>query len=164
MLGLANISKPLPYTSNPLALLTIDVLLFIRLSITWPLTLGLPSIVLPLIPFPSRALDELFPSPQNLWATTHHVVLFVAQILFMIGLAVLLFIGAPAALFFAYLAAFILVNKAYCRIFLNGRPGQHYSAGKQFARNPESLGEQWVSRDPSHKGEKWVFINGVAVG
>lgn len=164
MLGVANISKPVAYTSNALTLLRTDIILFIRLSVTWPLTVGLPSIVLPFTPLPSRALDELFPSAQNLWAATHHIILFVAQILFMVGLVVLLFIAAPAALFFAYVAVFILVNRVYCGIFLNGRPGQHYTAGQQFARNPESPGEQWVSRDPSHEGEKWVFINGVAVG
>lgn len=171
MIGLDNISKPFPYTSNPFNLLATDVLLFIHLSITWPLTAGLLSIVLPLQPCGSGALDELYFSWRDLegsWGNVKadivHTILFVAQIAFFVSLVCFLLMGVPTALYFGYIAAFLVGNFYFCECFLNGPSDQKFFAGKEYAKNQDDAGEKWVSKDPSHEGEKWVLINGVAVG
>ena len=171
MIGLDNIAKPLAYTSNAFNLLLTDVLLFIHLSITWPLTAGLLSIVLPFQPCGSGPLDELYLSwrdPKGSWgnikANIVHTILFIAQIVFLVSLVCFLFMGLPTALYFGYITAFLVGNFYFCQWFLNGPSDQEFFAGKKFAKNPEQPGEEWVSKDPSHEGEKWVLINGVAVG
>ena len=164
MLGLANIAKPLAYTSNCFKLLLTDVLLFIHLSITWPLTAGLPSIVLPFHPCGSGPLDELYLSWDNFKADIAHTFLFIAQVLFLGSLVCFLFMGLPAALYLGYIAAFIVGNMYFCQWFLNGPPNQKFFAGEEFVKNAEDDGTEWVSKDSAHEGEKWVFINGVAVG
>ena len=164
MIYLDNFSKPLAYTSNAFTLFLTDVLLFIHLSITWPLTAGLASIVLPFRPCGSGELDELYLSRKNIQADVVHTILFIAQALFLISLACFLFMGLPTALYFGYIAAFLVGNFYFCEWFLNGPSGQKYFAGEEFAKNPKESGDKWVSKDPSHRGERWVFINGVAVG
>jgi hypothetical protein len=165
MYGLGNISKPLPYTSNAFKLFLTDVLLFIHLSITWPIWAGLLSIVLPFHPSPSGALDELAFTWENLQADVVHTILFIAQILFLISLVVLLCMGIPTAVYFGWIGAFIAGNMLFCKWLLNGPPTQKFFAGKKYAKDADATaGEDWVSKDPAHEGEKWVFINGVAVG
>lgn len=166
MLDLPDTSKPLSYTSNTFHLLFNDCLLFVRLSITWPLTAGLLSIVLPFRPFPSGKLDELYPSKSNIWAIVVHGVLFIAQCLFLISLVALLFMGVPAILYFVYIVGFVGANMLISNVCLNGGSGQgkYWVAGAEYAANPTDDGEAWVSKDPAHEGEKWVLINGVAVG
>jgi hypothetical protein len=159
-------SKPLSYTSNTFHLLLNDIFLFIKLSITWPITAGLLSIVLPFRPYPSGKLDELYPSAQNLWAVGVHGILFIAQFLFLVSLVAFIFMGVPAILYFAYIIIFVLVNIGLSNLLLNrgSQEGKFWVAGKEYAANPEDDGESWVSKDLAHEGEKWVFINGVAVG
>jgi hypothetical protein len=159
-------SKPLSYTSNTFHLLLNDILLFNKLSITWPITAGLLSIVLPLSPYPSGTLDELYPSWQNIWAIGVHAILFIGQCAFLVSLGAFLFMGVPAILYFAYIIIFVLVNIGLSNLLLNrgSQKGKYWVAGKEYAKNPDDDGESWVSKDPSHEGEKWVFINGVAVG
>ena len=164
MLGLANISKPLAYTSNCFVLFWTDFLLFVHLSITWPLTAGLPSIVLPFRPCPSGELDELYLSWGNFKADVAHFILFFAQVAFLASLVILLLMGTPAIIYLGWIVMFVIVNMYLSEWFLNGPPNHLFAAGKEFAKNPGDKGEAWVSRDPSHEGEKWVFINGVAVG
>lgn len=65
--------KPLAYTADTLALLRNDVVLFFRLTIIWPLTAGLLSIILPVSPFPSGDLDELYLSCRNIYAIGIHI-------------------------------------------------------------------------------------------
>jgi hypothetical protein len=160
-----NQTKPLAYTSNCFSLLSTDVLLFFRLSITWPLTAGLLSIILPVSPAPSGKLDELALTWENFKASLVHVILCVGQLVFLFSLACCLLMGVPAALVLAYVVGFVLFNMYFCQWFLDGSPTQKFFAGREFAKSPDAVsGEDWVSSDPAHAGEKWVFINGVAVG
>ena len=164
MLGLANM-LPLAYTSNSFHLFAADVLLFIHLSITWPLTAGLPSIILPFQPAPSGHLDELYVTRDNGKAVFIHMLLFLSQLIFLLSLIWALLVAMPIPLFFGYIGAFIFVNMHLCQWFLDGPPDQKFFAGRDYAKNREETdGTKWLSRDPSHEGEKWVFINGVAVG
>lgn len=162
MIGLGNVSKPAANTDNLFALIVADIFLVIHLTFTWPMTASLPSIALPLRPFNSGPLDELYPSWENGQVVVIHTILFFAHILFLLSLVVLLFIGFPALLFFGYALAMFVANRYICAWLLNG-PDRMYYGGKEFAKNPDNY-ENWASKDPSHEGERWVFINGVAAG
>ncbi|KAL9096944.1 MAG: hypothetical protein Q9165_000908 [Trypethelium subeluteriae] len=78
LLGDAISIAPLPYTSPPLDLVRIDILLFMRHA------LFLPNIVFPFKPWPSGELDELCPTRGNLIAMGLHSVLIVLQLLFLL--------------------------------------------------------------------------------
>jgi hypothetical protein len=136
-------TTPLPYTGTPLTLIRHDLatfFLYIRC---------LPYILLPLSPFPSGSLDELYPSFQNLWCMFLHAVLAVAQSLFLLSIPVWFF--TPLWMVGAFVAAFLALNEAACW-GLNG--------GKAFYdSNPEC-----VEGREERKDEQWIFMNGVSVG
>ncbi|KIW20287.1 hypothetical protein PV08_00862 [Exophiala spinifera] len=143
-------SKPVPYTANPLYLMLSDLWLFARITFTWLLSAGLPSIILPL--WPTKFLDELAFTPANVWAIFLHTLLIISQIVFLVSLIPLAF-GLLPILYFLYIIAFVLGNQLVS-VLLNGRR-QH-----ELISSNEKCVEGW----PSHPNEKWVFINGVAVG
>lgn len=147
-----DLSQPLPYTADPTWLALQDVWLFIRITLTWPLSAGLPSIVFPLYPFRSGKLNELYPDRDNLWVLFLHTILVFTQGASLLLLIPSVFVGipfSPTPVFFSVVIALIFGNKYFC-ILLNGRR-RHY-----------------VSRiDPSWKkfeDERWIFVNGVSVG
>lgn len=111
--------------------------------------------MLPFYPFRSGALDELYPSFQNLKAVFCHLVLIIAQGLFLILLIPSIFLGVPVPLFgftptcLLTTVVFVAVNNLFC-VLLNGKKRRY----KSFV-NPS-----WEQ----HDDEKWIFINGVAVG
>ncbi|OAP60227.1 hypothetical protein AYL99_05229 [Fonsecaea erecta] len=145
-------AKPVPYTANPLLLMLNDLMLFAEITFTWPITAGLPSIILPLLPTRSGSLDELAVTGPNLWAAFLHVVLIIAQIFFLGSLVPLAFIGLPS-FYLLYIVGFVMGNQWFS-VLLNG-PRQR----GLFESNPAC-----VRGKPVHDHEKWVFINGVAVG
>ncbi|KIW91583.1 uncharacterized protein Z519_07550 [Cladophialophora bantiana CBS 173.52] len=145
-------SKPIPYTANPLLLMLNDLMLFAEITITWPITAGLPSIVLPLCPTRSGSLDELAVTGANARASFLHIILIVAQIFFLGSLFPLAFIVMPS-LYLLYVVAFVMGNKWFTAL-LNG-PRQR----GLFESNPACMRGK-----ARHEHEKWVFINGVAVG
>jgi hypothetical protein len=136
-------SVPLPYTGSPFQLLWSDILLFFhRIQF-------LPGILLPLKPWPSGALDELYPSRENIKALALHTFLFVYQAVFLLSLPY--FLMVPLALFALYVAVVLLLNGAVCEI-LNGTERFLYSRVEVDDPRPE------------HGSEHWIFLNGVAVG
>ena len=151
---MANASRPLPYTANPLLLMANDLMLFAQITFTWPISAGLPSIVLPLWPTRSGSLDELYPDSGNLWAMFLHGILIVAQLVFLVSLVVLPFIPSFPVSYFVYAIAFVVANARFT-VLINGWRRQ---AGF-FKSNPKFI-EGW----PKYENERWVFINGVAVG
>ncbi|EXJ91264.1 hypothetical protein A1O1_04374 [Capronia coronata CBS 617.96] len=150
-MALAPSPKSLSYTANPLLLILNDLWLFAQITITWPLTAGLPSIVLPISPAQSKGLDELALTWPNLWSDLIHSILVVAQTLFLISLFPLSYILLPV-LYFLYIVAFVLGNQWFT-VLLNGR------RRIRFQSHPRC-----VEGQREYKHERWVFINGVAVG
>ncbi len=143
-------SKPLPYTTSPLRLIWVDTILFFRITLVLPITAGLLSIVLPVFPLRSGALDELYPSAANIYAITLHTILIIAQLGFIFSLLPPALCGLPVPFYAAYLIGFVAINHAVSGL-LNGRP-------KSYTSQIDLSG--WSS----HDDEKWFFINGVAVG
>ena len=131
------------YTDMPWRLLASDIYYFFAYS--W----ALPSLVLPVRPYGSAELDELFPSLPNLFCLLVHLVLALLQLSFLLLLPLALLCPLWAAA--AAAAAFAVVNAALCRL-LNG-PDDTYTSDDAYARHR-----------PEHAHEQWVFINGVAVG
>lgn len=147
-------SKPLPYTANPLLLMANDLMLFLQITFTWPISAGLPSTVIPLFPMRSGSLDELAFSPGNYWDIFLHVILIIAQTTFIISLFPLAVLGLPPVFYFAYVIGFILGNQWFT-VLLNGP--RHKGL---FQSHPDCVKGNW----PKYDHEKWVFINGVSVG
>lgn len=144
-------AKPLPYTANPLLLILNDLWLFVQITFTWPITAGLPSIILPIGPTRSNDLDELALTVPNAWASLVHIFLVVGQTAFLISLFPLAYVLLPS-LYFLYIVAFVLGNQWFT-VLLNGR------RRTGFQSHPQCVEGKRV-----YEHERWVFINGVAVG
>ena len=165
--------KPLPYTADPFRLLLSELFLFAQCSFPTPWNyLGLPSIVWPLLGWRSKRFDEIYPySTGNIWAVFWHGILFILQIIFILGVPSSAFTGLPFPIllctpaFIACIAGFIVLNKALCCVVLNGPPGRIFYAagpGGKYAQDAVDDEKRYIPHD--HPGERWVFINGVAVG
>jgi hypothetical protein len=138
--------RPLSYTGSPWRLFISDILLFMRWSF------DLVNIVLPLWPWPSGDLDELYPSLANNFDIVLHSVLFVTQTGFLISLPA--WATFPFFLCVAYVVAFMALNTAVCML-LNG---QIPEGGLPSTVDNQS--RAWAR----HDDETWLFLNGVAVG
>ncbi|GJC94547.1 hypothetical protein ColKHC_03373 [Colletotrichum higginsianum] len=103
--------------------------------------------------FHSGHMDELYPSWNNIYDITFHMILIVAQSSFLMSLAFLSVFSFN--LFVAYVGAFVAVNYAAC-FALNGWMPDGYIMSKQ---TPATA--QWRE---DHAEEEWIFLNGVAVG
>ncbi|PKY09268.1 hypothetical protein P168DRAFT_324260 [Aspergillus campestris IBT 28561] len=136
---------PLPYTSSPLRLLASDIVLVIHHlgSVQWLFS--------PLWPCKSGALDETYPSRQNIWCGVVHVVLVIAQLLFLVSLVVCVICLVPALWVLVYVVAVVGVNYWVCGRVLNGE-GRVLRSGVD------------VDREEVHGRECWVYVNGVAAG
>jgi hypothetical protein len=137
---------PLSYTGSPWKLFTSDVLLFLRWS---PYLIN---IVLPLWPYPSHSLDELYPSLGNIIDIILHSILFVMQAVFLISLPFLSTVSF--ILYVAYIGGFLALNTAVCKL-LNGKIPEE---GLKSTEDDQS--KAWER----HDDESWIFLNGVAVG
>ena len=143
LLGDITSTAPLPYTSHPLKLVRLDLVLFVRYF------LFLPNIVFPFKPWPSGELDELCPTRGNIIAMGLHLILIILQVIFILSLFLCFLL--PVGLALLYIAVFMSVNAAICRL-LNG-------SSKKLHESQTDL-----SMFPDHDDEKWIFLNGVAVG
>lgn len=147
-----DLSQPLSYTADPTWLALQDIWLFIRITVTWPLSAGLPSVIFPLRPFRSGRLDELYPSGANLWAVILHALLFFVQGISLLLLTPSLLVGvpfSPTPVFLGVVIALVFGNKYFC-VLLNGTKRNYVS----------KIDSSWRKYD----NERWIFINGVAVG
>lgn len=139
------------YTSAPWKLLLDDSILFLQNFFY------LKNIVLPLWngngrAFPSKDLDELYPSLANIHDIVFHSILIVTQSAFILSLPFLA--ALPFPVLFGYVGIFIAVNQLACWR-LNGYMPDGVLESTEF---PEC--KDW---EP-HEHEQWVFLNGVAVG
>lgn len=131
------------YTDMPWRLLAKDVYYFFVYS--W----ALPSVLMPVYPYGSDALDELFPSLPNLFCILVHCILAVLQLAFILLLPLgFLF---PVWTVAGAVGAFMALNWTLCRL-LNGTQDTYMSDG------------EYAQQRPEHAHEQWVFLNGVAVG
>lgn len=152
---ISQITQPLPYTSSPILLAIQDIYLFIRITFVFPITAGIPSIILPFFPYHSGALDELYPSYNNIKAILLHLFLIFTQGAFLLLLIPSFFFGVPIPLLaftptcLVIVIGFVVANNYFC-ILLNGTERRFTSVSDP----------SW----PDTSDEKWVFINGVAVG
>ncbi|KAL2846047.1 hypothetical protein BJX68DRAFT_277217 [Aspergillus pseudodeflectus] len=114
----------------------------------------IPRIILPLGPFLSGKLDELYPSPPNLRALALQIFLFISQILLLFSLPVgLLALWAlPFVAHAAFYAAFAVITSIVVRL-LNGPPSRRSLIGVPKTRPPVN-----------DESELWFFINGIATG
>lgn len=105
---------------------------------------------MPLMPFKSGEMDELYPSFRNLFDLALHLFLVITQLLFLLSLPLLVLSPIPFGLGLLYLVGFVVVNKMVCWI-LN--------------RNVVSLPSKIdIPYNALHDSEHWVFLNGVSVG
>ncbi|KAH6664147.1 hypothetical protein B0J14DRAFT_607925 [Halenospora varia] len=138
--------QPLSYTGLPWKLLIQDILLFLR----W--CYYLPNIVIPLWPWPSGSLDELYPSFTNLYIIFLHLIAFVAQAAWIVSLPFFLYLPFP--LYVAYFVGFLISNELFCKL-LNG-----HIPSEGLRSTVDYFSETWEK----HEDEYWIFLNGVAVG
>jgi hypothetical protein len=103
--------------------------------------------------FPSGPLDELCPSPENIYCIVFHTILIINQSAFLLSLPFLCLV--PFATFVTYVGVFTSVNYLVCRK-LNGNIPQGALESTYFQER-----RQW---DLDHPNEEWIFLNGVAVG
>lgn len=132
------------YTDSPFRLLLQDAMLCIRYISHFP------SLFMPLTPWQSGAMDELYPSTENISALSLQFILLVGQcclIATITGIAMF-----PTWLSAAAVMGFIMVNNLICRYLLNGSENITWS-------NPDL-----VPFKREHNREQWIFINGVATG
>ena len=140
-------TTPLPYTGSPTGLLWSDIKLFFYHIF------ALPSIVVPLGPWDSGALDELYPSLANLYAISLHAVLIVAQSLVLLSIPICLCFPIPLSTFVMYIIIVYLTNHYIC-LLLNGKKPTSESLVELDRRG----------HSDKHEREQWIFLNGVAVG
>ncbi|KAL7808771.1 hypothetical protein V8C44DRAFT_153158 [Trichoderma aethiopicum] len=137
---------PLTYTGSPWQLFASDVRLF------FVNILYIPFIFLPLYPWPSGPLDELYPTWANIIDIALHCVLFVLQLSFLISLPLLVLY--PVSIWLLYVAAFLMINAVICLHFNRGIPPDGLKS------TADAYSEQWES----HDDEAWIFLNGICVG
>lgn len=131
------------YTDFPWKLLLKDIYYFFVYSC------ALPWVMLPLSPWNSGDLDELYPSARNLFCISIHFILIILQLAFIVGLfASVLF---PVWMVALFVGGFLLLNWAFC-LMLNGKGITFHSD------------EKYAQAKPEHEHEQWIFLNGVAVG
>lgn len=104
---------------------------------------------MPIRPFGSGNLDELYPSRQNLFCILVHFVLAILQLAFIVVLPFAIIF--PVWMGLAFVSGFMVLNWLFCKL-LNGR-------GLTFHSDPK-----YAMPLPEHEHEQWVFLNGVAVG
>ena len=141
-LDVASSTSPIPYTASPLLLLWSDIQLFFRYFSL------IPGIVVPIKPWNSGALDELYPSLANIRDIVMHTILIFFQLFFILSMPLLTIIPVWASL--VYVAGVLLLTWLICKP-LNG--------SAIFLHSSVDLAEY-----PRHDDEKWIFVNGVAAG
>ncbi len=138
-LGLPDTSA-VPYTGNPFLSLLYDIKLFCNTAMFFPTMV---------LPWRSKnELDEFYPSPGNLFDGFLHIVLFIAQSVFLLSLPFCFIL--PLGWFLSYVVAFAILNHIFCYL-LNG-----------FKSFTDSTYD--TRGFPPHLDEKWIFLNGICAG
>jgi hypothetical protein len=137
-------TRSLTATASPLVLICSDVVLCFQNMRYFP------GIIFPLTPYGSGALDEFYPSVQNLWAMFIHALLVFVELVFILSVPFFVFfIGIGCVV---YSGIVTLVVYLLCQRLNGKRSGRTMS-------DPDIL-EGYDKKE----GEVWVFVNGVAVG
>jgi len=136
---------PLPYTASPLKLLWSDFFLFFQSS--W----ALPRVFLPLNLARTWPLDEFYPSWRDAGNVAVHAFLVAYQLLFFLSLPIVIIVLVPTLWVLAYITAALLLNRAICKLALNGF-------------KPFLVSRVPVAERPGHEREHWIYVNGIAVG
>ena len=133
------------YTDLPWKLLAYDVYYFF--SYLW----ALPYVLWPVKPseLNSDHLDELAPTPANLFCIFIHFLLVIFQLAFIVALPFSILFPIPVVT--AAIGAYLVFNHALCML-INGSETEYHS-------DPE-----YAPALPEHAHEQWIFINGVASG
>lgn len=139
--------RPLTHTGSPWRLFVSDIRLFFRNI------LYIPCIFLPLYPWLSGPMDELYPSQANLTDIAFHCVLFVAQLGFLTSLIPLL-MYLPVWIYLLYIATVLGLNALVCLHFNKDIP---YDGLKS---TEDKYSRKWTP----HDDEYWIFLNGICVG
>jgi hypothetical protein len=137
---------PLAHTSPSWDLFVYDIRLFFHNI------LYLPFIFLPLYPWDSAHLDELYPSAANLVDIALHTALFFLQLAFLLSLPFLVYI--PVIFLITYISLFVGLNNVICWHFNRAIP----ASGLKSTEDERS--RSWEK----HDDEAWVFLNGICVG
>jgi hypothetical protein len=154
-------STPIPFTSDPMALLAIEAKLFLGLIFDLA-KLGILSTIWP---FRSKhAEDELSFTRGNLWSLCVHGVLFFLQTLFLLFIVVSPFGGVPAIIWTAVVVVGIQLNRGICNVLLNNYGQRLFYDGGKYSLNEQDAEMRLIPSKPGSYGERWVFINGVSVG
>jgi hypothetical protein len=144
--GLKAIEIPPPYTGTPWLIFISDVKLFFQNFFY------LFYLFLPLYPWRSVSLCEMYPSWDNLTDIALHLLLSIAQLTFLASLFTLAFL--PTFTYIGYIAVFLAVNEFICWHFNKGIP----SSGLRSTE--DAFTRSW----PRHDDEAWIFLNGICVG
>lgn len=133
--------SPVPYTANPLALCSYDVVLFLKCA--W----AIPGILRPWKSSGSK-LDELYPSLPNLFALFLHGNLIVLELFWLLSLPFLTLLPIwTAALYTSVVFGLIWIMST----ILNGQ--DNVLESKIHLRD-----------DLEHPEECWIYLNGVSIG
>lgn len=141
-----NLEQAPQYTGSPWQLFVYDIKLFFRNI------LYMPCMFFPLAPWPSGPLDEQYPSLANICDITLHVILFFAQLGFLISLPFLLYL--PVSVYALYILGTLLLNFTVCRLLNRGIPEEGLKS------TVDEYTQQWQG----HDDERWIFLNGICVG
>lgn len=144
--GLKAIKFPPPYTGTPWKIFISDVKLFFE-NLFY-----LPYLFIPLYPWRSGALCELYPSSENLADIALHVILAVAQLGFLVSLFTLAFL--PTFTYVGYVAVCLALNQLVCWHFNRGIPRSGLKSTE------DAFSQSWLR----HDDEAWIFLNGICVG
>lgn len=137
-------TSALTTTTSPFTLLCSDVALIYH-NLPY-----LPGIMLPMTPYGSGPLDELYPSPLNLFAMSVHAVLCCVELFFVLSVPFFVFFVGVGCILYSAFVALVVYIQCLC---LNG------SERGLMTSNPDIMRGYDEKKD-----EVWVFVNGVAVG
>ncbi|KAF2634674.1 hypothetical protein P280DRAFT_494167 [Massarina eburnea CBS 473.64] len=134
-------AKPIPYTGSPLLLCLSDIALF------WRNIWSIPGVLTPLHSPEGTPLDELYPSPQNIFTLGLHCFLLVFEGLFLISLPFTVLLPVWITLVYGGLVWVVVWGVS---MVLNG--------------DREMTSSIDLSHDHPHNDECWIFLNGVSIG
>lgn len=131
---------PLAWTADPLSLCWSDLKLFYA---------NINNLFGILVPSPSHPLDELHPSPMNMYTLGIHIFLVFYQLSFLLSIPLAIICQVPGAWLLVHCAIALGFNRLVC-LLLNG---------------PAYLDSQvHIPTEDAHPEERWIFLNGVSVG
>ncbi|KAF5665356.1 hypothetical protein FHETE_6716 [Fusarium heterosporum] len=144
--GLKAIEKSPPYTGTPWMIFLSDIKSFFHNFFY------LPYLLIPLFPWRSGALCELYPSSENLTDVALQLILSVTQLGFLGSLLTLSFL--PTLTYIGYIIVFLAANQVVCWHFNRDIPHSGLKSTE------DAFSRTWAR----HDDEAWIFLNGICVG